>query len=790
MTKKKYLIVGTAAIILGGILAGCHQDDGFAGSIVEAKKVEFQETFKDAYGTIAKDQTWGFGTNTGPAGARTAGTRTANTNSNQWFDPNYYNFKKPADITQREIEVVSQWYKEHRKGDQSAPVFTNFFVQQVYYGNNNYSCVDQNGASHTFNCNGHMDQIYANMTAGGTQQDHVNNFNTSSGSIMYMENSQTMYGFGYWESAQGGKYYADDYFYAEIEVDGEKAWYCGFDYESHGGQGDIAPDGYHDDRIIKIVPAEKADGSEITPPPAGTTVTKRHVTTTEQWTRTEIVDQGRIFCEDLGSTSSRRDLDYNDVVFDAAIFRTTTFTKTIRTLETYENNVLKSRESEGDTETQDVSSSTSTKIRILAAGGTYQLTVAGKEVHALFNVPHTTMVNTINEADGSESVNGAAYISGRSPIEYTVEQTYENLYDIPIFVNISTEVLKLEAYAGEAPHKIQVPVGTRWAKERTEIAAAYPNFAGWVNNNGDTPWSNLVNDNLYEGDASASAFVVPAEQCVSSNSTYTEETEVVKGNDDVEVVIGENETVINNGFAETNKSWTEIAGSSAFANAKEGSIVRIYAAPTDNNNWGITLVTGWNNAIICSGLNSNSLTNQNTTITNGVITLTLTADNVSMIKNQNGLYLSSSWNVKINKVTLENPASGNTQGSDPVAGSLKNLYSNASGLAAPNDASVPVTMTLDDYNAYSNYKVRITFGMNNNADGGGLYCKKQWNSGNYYEVTLGTWNWNGSVHLDAPSGKTTIDIPVYTFAGIDSAGALFYMAGQNILVYSIDIVNQ
>ena len=61
---KKYFLKGSAVLILGGLMASCTHDEIDCSSIVESKKVAYQEVFVDAYGKIDPNQTWGFGSAT------------------------------------------------------------------------------------------------------------------------------------------------------------------------------------------------------------------------------------------------------------------------------------------------------------------------------------------------------------------------------------------------------------------------------------------------------------------------------------------------------------------------------------------------------------------------------------------------------------------------------------------------------------------------------------------------------------------------------------------------------
>ena len=203
---KKYLMTGVAALAMCAAFTSCSHDEVTQLSQQEIDKMNYDKAFLTYVGgKIANDQDWGFST-----------TRTAFTNDNQWFDPAYRNYERPADITSGEIEVVTKWFAEHGKQDGTTLDLNNYFVQQVSYGGINhvadtrffekyeqqdgvYREVWRNGTE-TITANSHMDLLWANMDNKDDKYDHINNFNTSTGSMMCMENSETKYGFGYHES--------------------------------------------------------------------------------------------------------------------------------------------------------------------------------------------------------------------------------------------------------------------------------------------------------------------------------------------------------------------------------------------------------------------------------------------------------------------------------------------------------------------------------------------------------------------------------------------------------------
>ena len=124
-------------------------------------------------------------------------------------------------------------------------------------------------------------------------------------------------------------------------------------------------------------------------------------------------------------------------------------------------------------------------ITLWAAGGTKNLTIAGKEVHELFGVPTNTMVNT-NAANGKD---------GLAPVIFRVKTNATNAIDIPVKVGS----IELTAKQGEATQKMAVAYGTKWMKERKIITGTYTDFQNYVRNNSPLDWYNTVSntENLY-----------------------------------------------------------------------------------------------------------------------------------------------------------------------------------------------------------------------------------------------------------------------------------------------------
>lgn len=291
-----------------------------------------------------------------------------------------------------------------------------------------------------------------------------------------------------------------------------------------------ARDHYYSDWIVRIIPGTKRDTSDDQEKEEEETTTsnkytaKRHV----------IVAMGRVFVEDLYN-ASRADIDYNDAVFDAIIWK--------------DDSILVERNSRGqETITRIGENKYRVEIALLAAGGTIPMKIAGSkfgDVHQAFGVGLTTIVNTVGEASNvfGSLVTGKEYVY--KVFDYTEELSGKStisLNDIPIDVEWITGDVKVaarlnnkethtykkdaegklvvdangnpiveDAGAPVVPHVIQVPIGTAWAQERVNIGLAnegpYHKFPDYVSNHNVKFWeSDVDNFYLYLGNRSPLAY--------------------------------------------------------------------------------------------------------------------------------------------------------------------------------------------------------------------------------------------------------------------------------------------
>lgn len=293
------------------------------------------------------------------------------------------------------------------------------------------------------------------------------------------------------------------------------------------------------DWIIRLVP-----GTEDTHGEGGKDNTWDDIS--DDWK--EVTNQsGRVFCEDLGQ-ATREDLDYNDVVFDVRVWEHTHTVQPMKSRTTWTTtNGVKDAGSETTSAAQTNGKAQVTvkyyaEIEVLAAGGTIPLQVAGKEVHSLFNVGVTTMVNT---RDGNSTAFGS-YVATKNNDHYYIydeekdipidkkgtkkhvylKKDIEKASDVSVIVNYSgNQVAELTSHAGKAPHKLFVPTGTIWTSERKPLDLAYPSFGSYVNGTHSQPWvNNTVPYYLY---SAAHQGLSDMPKVIKTKTTSTYQTDII-----------------------------------------------------------------------------------------------------------------------------------------------------------------------------------------------------------------------------------------------------------------------
>lgn len=385
-------------------------------------------------------------------------------------------------------------------------------------------------------------------------------------------------------------------------------------------------DGYFSDWIVTLTQATTVGNTEEIDGPDD----QHHgdeVTETSTGDEHKLLAIGRVFVEDLFK-ASREDLDFNDAVFDAAIWQTTT-NGTI--------NIVDGKPVFTPSKELGVSKVTrEAEIYLIAAGGTIPLFIGNgqDEVHQLFEVSNVTMVNTrgqYSEAFGS-------YVNGKTPVHkiYTLNTGNKGegeitLNDIPVDVIWTTDQFSVPASlnnktiveykknseTGEyelnddgspvvvtngpakAPHIICVP-GTAWPAwptERKNIEDGYPSFKSYVGNSGVKFWNSTSDDSqfsLYEQNV-----VTFKKENYGDGTKELEEGLCYYTN--VQKVVTEHEITLWEGNQDFGYHGMISLAADAFTknNAKSGDKIRFYLTSSatnyysNENEWDFNIFTGW-----------------------------------------------------------------------------------------------------------------------------------------------------------------------------------------------------
>lgn len=668
---KKYLITGAMALLAGFYLTSCTHDDIEYSSLYEEKTQSYDKVFKELYGTIDPNHDWGFKSLGSAYSGTRALTRGEDINGNIW----YQNWERPVNVTDQEMDPdgkVVRYFKEVRGENEITITWDNYWVQQVYQSNNEYTAADN---LNTYIASQKMNHLmcYDHNAAGGY---HSYNFNAGNNTTTFVDEgngyeyigttlmkdmgsySGTNAQFGYHNSVDSKNHF--EYFIVAGEtIDPNDPllaghYYVGFDFSCTGSNPNmqVERDHKYDDWIVRISPATRKTSTGPQGGGGETTTSKKY-----KADQHKILARGRVFVEDLFK-ASREDIDFNDAVFDAIIWEVTRWTVTV------DENGTKTYERD-ETPAKDI-----VEISLLAAGGTIPLKIAdGKfgEVHEVFanansglGISGVTMVNTrgnYSEAYGSY-VNGVTPVYGK--FDYTKELANKNPEDITLNDIQVAAFWKSNDYTAaailnnggtqfdeagniikqtDAPHMLCAPIGTRWATERKNIMEGYPGFRDYVNNsemNESKVWKSATSEssfNLYEDNPSP--------------LKYGSEDEGFVYYDNIEEII---ESLIPPIYLSSN-NYSEAIPASYFNNVTDGMKLKIYGH-ANVPEWGSesNIYIG-----ICNGntgaLPDNSSVNLYSSMANGCITVTLTTGIINACKNNNGLKLNGTF-FEVTKVEI------------------------------------------------------------------------------------------------------------------------------------------
>ena len=533
-------MTGVAAIAICAAFTSCSSKEELynpeaINEMKEAQVVEkYNQAFIKVFGQPAADQDWGF---EGYAN----GTRTADPRGNMWADEGW---NVPPVITNKQKDIVRRYFQQNTPLGYKDPEWSDFWIQQVYKGGTKTTDGSQTTEKYRIG-NGdevvggnHMDHLCSKSASG--VEDHVNDFNNSDNNDwegrMLMVSSST-YSFGYINSNATAIHYdkaalvnwrviaqwaVDKGLESSVEAsvlnDGWNRSYMGFDWEQalpddcyrpiydyEAGWSADLPGGFpikgyetfeFDGKTYKLLSAnsnqyaydesETKYGGKVnySDKPSDAIIRELlslgylpYSDTLKDWIKLSTGSDGyysdwivtltkaekdpepdpsvvRIIAEDL-SASDATDFDFNDVVFDVTF------------------------NADGSVGT----------VQLVAAGGVYPLTVAGREVHAEFGHTETDsngyfkMINTHSATGG---------VDGATAAPFTVNNPGKNGRDIVIKVNkfeIDENGNKvdhwydLEAKRGIPAAKLCVNQTFQYCNERVPITKPYPNFGGWVRGN-------------------------------------------------------------------------------------------------------------------------------------------------------------------------------------------------------------------------------------------------------------------------------------------------------------------
>ncbi|SFB73558.1 protein of unknown function [Xylanibacter ruminicola] len=743
---KKYLITGALALVGMVFNTSCQNDMENYSSPEEAKKAIFAENFEKFYGTPNPNQDWGFAD--ASLASVTATTRAHNVNGNLW----YQNWQRPVNVTSDEATKVLTAFSVKRENQTNAITinWNNYWVHQVHQSNNSY----YNGyGQNTGDIHTKMNKIIAYNTSGNSNYyEHVNNFNDGNNTTVYTddETHQEYIGttlmlnmgtsasannqFGYHNTIDSKDHF--EYFIiAGADIDASLAgyYYVGFDFcASHpAGQEanknmDVARDWIYNDWIVRISPATHVGSGGST----GGNI-NQNTSSTEVYTKQHVLVHKWVFCEDLGSSSNRRDFDYNDLVFDARIVD--------------EYKIIKNADGTESAYSADPTHRYYAKLTPLAAGGEYEVwfNQSNQPIHSLF-VPSTAnnvLINTCNSSldYATPHTEGLA----AQTIIYTFNsRSQASLSNINIFVRSSTATYELTANTGEAPHKICVPPGTRWPYERTDITEAYSGFTSYVENRVD-PWNDGVDEKLYPLNNVPDSLKTDQ----YNQYTYIKDTQNSSSSTTYDVTPSSSETTIwtgNNDFIGWDGAYAVEIPASSFSEVGAGTVIRFYGVASGYFQVKATYGNTWDASNLGDSRWSDGCVYSNSSLSS-YFELTLNATTAANFK-ANGMRL---WgtNLKLLRVTYDNTNKSTSGSSGGSSSSGTEIWSGSKSIGF----NLELLISKDKFaNATSTSVIRF-----HGTDNGGYkqiwlktegwqnivcaYASNDWPSSNYVDLTIGDY---------------------------------------------------
>ena len=216
--------------------------------------------------------------------------------------------------------------------------------------------------------------------------------------------------------------------------------------------------------------------------------------------RTDFIQNGRIMCEDLG-TSSISDIDFNDIVFDAWMYNMVPQTRTkIVKIENGVETIIEDWSDWADDYNYSDRAYTLTDVYLLAGGGTIPVTVQGISFKDALGSDNKILVNTVDDHDNSNIKRyGNPYnneTTWKQPDGLRGIRDLGSFNDIDIVVLYNNSPIPLKSEPGKVPHKICVPISTKWPYERIVINEAY-DFNDYVKNGSSVNYNGNTAEPIY-----------------------------------------------------------------------------------------------------------------------------------------------------------------------------------------------------------------------------------------------------------------------------------------------------
>lgn len=558
---KKYLINGAMALIVGGFLASCTHDDVGAPATVNDRTKSFDEMFTELYGPIAENHNWGFATVAAEPGEEQleeqaaeerAATRAAERAETRtpaqfgWEVSRDYDTQFKRDYYLSVLNLLPEEVDAGSKLNNYEFVSNGLFKFNIIYaqttGNDEvgyyyYNPETQTIADHTRvafvndiqNLGDYVEATTSKWVSqidilgltwhGLTTRDGADAwkrwYNPYEWSIAktFTVNIPAGYRVGFYIKQGDNIMYSNQTlntndvrpegsrYYSAYSAKDDKTFLVGLeDWTFRYNNNHVAD---CNDVILAVSKASNpptiVDVDE-NPTPIKTPAYQENVSSQTD-TYMEIKDQGRIFCEDIATAymGVTEDIDYNDIVFDARVWRV--YDKEV----TNANGAI--------TQTGERRVRYKYDISLLATGGTIEEKINGVDVHNKFGVGQSFMVNTWTP-------NCVSTLSGQWNTPTNVMQAADFSYTLsydevdPNNIGISTIPIEVKYNGKElnvlgnrsidsegkstAPYKLCLPLGTQWPIERVNIQQAYSDFSNYVSSPDNLFYEGTtVNKNLY-----------------------------------------------------------------------------------------------------------------------------------------------------------------------------------------------------------------------------------------------------------------------------------------------------